>query len=709
MKRLALAVAAVAVGLFAYMATQRPSQEVLWGDEGTYVAMTASLARDLDLSFDEADRAWALERVPDKGVAVILQRVGGSVAYSKPLLYPLLAAPAYKVFGETGMLLLNVLGLGAGLLLAWVYLERVAGAGHGSLMLAVLGGASAMLPYLLWRMSEALQVGLALGGTVLICGAMTARSPNSAARWHPWLEGRWAPAVGGALLGLLISMRVSNAALAGGAVLACLLMRRWRRAVTAAVGAALALGAILLVTQLAVGTASPYTAERTSFNAGIGYPTGDASPESEAALARFDQRPATHRLGLGVGVDTLFSTYYFIAGRHTGLLPYFPLALVMLWMLARRRDKIGLGLLAGVVALTLFYLLYMPNNYFGGSTFLGNRYFLVAYPVLIVGLRRLPSPRALTAVAAVALAFGFSAAISVHRTRDLPGASQSHTTSGLFRWLPYESTAVDIQGHRSRFWSRDYVRFTDPHAKARVGHFTLRSDRPPAEIMIASRLARETMTLLVRSRGSAAVLAWSDWRSAGRLEIPSGSTAGEPSRLELIPSRPWRRHPFWFQNDDAYDVRVLRLALREGEGGPVSADVYYLGDAARLGEGYEREVLDSRVPATAPAGAQSVVGVRVRNLSTVTWRQHDVLPVLAGYRLLAEDLELASQHLPLPADIAPGEAVELELQVTWPEAPGEYLLILDLALHPVGWFAEKNGEPLVSRLVRVEATEPPPS
>ncbi len=290
----------------------------------------------------------------------------------------------------------------------------------------------------------------------------------------------------------------------------------------------------------------------------------------------------------------------------------------------------------------------------------------------------------------------------------MKAASQSHTAAGLFRWLPYESTAVDIQGHRSRFWSRDYVRFTDPYAEVRTGHFTLRSDRPPAEIMIASRLARETITLLVRSGNDGNVLEWSDWRSGGHLEIPAGSTSGTPARVELS-SRPWRRHPFWFQNDDEYDVRVMRFALQEGDRGPVSADIYYLGDGARLGEGYEREVLDIRVPATASAGAQSVVGVRVRNVSTVIWRRHDVLPVLAGYRLLAEGLELASRHVPLPVDVAPGEEVELELQVTWPETPGEYLLILDLALHPVGWFAEKNGEPLVKQVVQVEANESPPS
>ena len=55
---LALVAALVAAALFAL----RPSARELRGDEGTYVAMTASLARDFDLRFDERDRAWAEER-----------------------------------------------------------------------------------------------------------------------------------------------------------------------------------------------------------------------------------------------------------------------------------------------------------------------------------------------------------------------------------------------------------------------------------------------------------------------------------------------------------------------------------------------------------------------------------------------------------------------------------------------------------------------
>jgi hypothetical protein len=119
--------------------------------------------------------------------------------------------------------------------------------------------------------------------------------------------------------------------------------------------------------------------------------------------------------------------------------------------------------------------------------------------------------------------------------------------------------------------------------------------------------------------------------------------------------------------------------------------------------GFEHEVTETTAPESVTAGTRSRIHLRVRNDSTIPWRQRDVLPVLPGYRLMSEDLELATVHSLLPSDVAPGEEVDLELEVQWPEAPGEYQLIVDLALHPVGWFAEKTGEPLLSQSVTVEA------
>ena len=351
------------VALFSALASQRPGQELIWGDEGTYLAMTASLARDGDLIFGAADREWAERRQPEVGVTVILQRTGRGLTYSKPVLYPLLAAPFYALLGESGLLVLNALALAAAMLAAWALLLRRGEPELAALALLSFAGCGALAPYLLWRVSDMAQFALALVGLALVA----ARLRPASARRAPAALGRWLPPLGGALLGLLVTMRLPNAALAAAAVAACLLYRRpWRAAAVAlAVAAALALasGGGLLLT----GTANPYKAERASFNGETGYPVGIGGA---AAQERFVTVPATQAVGWRPGADASrvrHSALYFLIGRHTGLVLYFPLALLLALRILRRPDRLGLALAAGVAAIGVFYLVWLPENYFGGS------------------------------------------------------------------------------------------------------------------------------------------------------------------------------------------------------------------------------------------------------------------------------------------------------------------------------------------------------
>ena len=102
--------------LFVAVRAHRFAAEELRGDEGTYVAMTASLAHDRDLEFGEADAARA--RAHAGGETVILQRTPSGVAYSKPVVYPLVAAAFFAAAGERGMAVANALVLAVAFWLA---------------------------------------------------------------------------------------------------------------------------------------------------------------------------------------------------------------------------------------------------------------------------------------------------------------------------------------------------------------------------------------------------------------------------------------------------------------------------------------------------------------------------------------------------------------------------------------------------------------
>jgi len=528
--------------------------------------MAASLVRDGDLAFAEADLGWARERLPE-GVTVILQRTERGLRYSKPTLYPLLVAPLYALAGESGIVLANGLALGAALWLAWALWRGRAGRGGAALLIVGFAASGALLPYVVWRMSDAMQVALALAGLVLGVGALRAGAGVA------WLEARWTAWAGGLLLGLAVSMRVPNLAAPAAAVAVAALAGRRRRAVALVLGTVLGLALAWGASELLITTWNPYRAVRTSFDGATGYPVG---PGGEAAARRFDLDPATNRLGLLPRDEPeriAYAALYFFVGRHSGIAVYFPAALLLAAAaFSGRRDRATWALVGGAAAICLFYVAWIPQNYFGGSTFVGNRYFLTAYALLLVAPARPPRLRWWLAVWAVALFAGGSAVASVAASRALDPMSQSHANAGLFRRLPYETTGRRIDGQRDRYWAGDFVRLVDPWAEAGRETVTLTTGRPPAELVVATSWPGDVLALEVTADRPGLELLASDWAGSSRHALAVGGA----TRIELAPSAGWRRHRFWW-SEDLYHVRTLRLSLRASDSGPAHAEIRYLG------------------------------------------------------------------------------------------------------------------------------------
>ena len=94
------------------------------------------------------------------------------------------------------------------------------------------------------------------------------------------------------------------------------------------------------------------------------------------------------------------------------------------------------------------------------------------------------------------------------------------------------------------------------------------------------------------------------------------------------------------------------------------------------------------------AGGDATVRARVRNAGVAPWPALiGGRPVHLGNHWLSRDgelLQLDDGRAPLPHDVAPGEEVELELPVTAPAEPGDYVLELDLVQEGVAWFAQRR-------------------
>ena len=693
--------AAVSLSVLGAIRAGRLPEHDLRGDEGTYVAMAASLARDNDLAFGAADAAWAARK--PGGVAVILERTGRGIFYSKPVLYPLLASPCFAMFGARGLVVFNVLVLLAALLCARALLVRLGPRGRATETLLTFLFAGAVATYVVWRMAESLQVALATAGLALALAAErpTTQAPRGAL--ERFLELRGAPLLGAGLLGLLVGLREPHLVVALVPVGAAALRRDGWRAVRLTLAVAAGYLLVLALTWGLTGAVFPYKAARSTFNATTGYPSGDAT---ESLLSRFENPEdlATSTLSLAPRWQpavSAYSTLYFFVGRHSGLLAYLPFVLVLLAVALRRPDRVTLAAVAGFAGLALFFLIWWPSNYFGGETFVGNRYVLAACPALLLGLGRLPSRRALLAAWAVAAVAGASAWVSVARTGASDPTSQSHAHAGVFRWLPYESTASAIDGRRDRYWSGDFLRFVDPYARADPFSFELTSGEPAAEVELATTWSGAPTTWLVAADRPGATLVVSDWlRSRGYQLSPAGTGSGGPVSVDLSP--PWRVHPFWWSQGAFARARLLRFALAGGDG-PVTARVRYLGRRAvpaTFARRAEAPPLPTSLVFGVP-GRNEAWPLRLTNTGDWTWSSDDPLTVQLGVRYLPLSLAVGGARsgevrIPLPRAVAPGESVDLKVPLDAPPGNGRYRVVVDLVLEDVAWFGDRTGSPLAA-------------
>jgi hypothetical protein len=105
------------------------------------------------------------------------------------------------------------------------------------------------------------------------------------------------------------------------------------------------------------------------------------------------------------------------------------------------------------------------------------------------------------------------------------------------------------------------------------------------------------------------------------------------------------------------------------------------------------------------AGGDVVVPVRVRNTGDTLWL-HEEFPTGGYVRLGAHLLDAARATIDwnflrvgLPSDVSPGAAASLEARFRLPEAPGRYVLRLDLVDEGVTWFEQQGSHGVDLELV----------
>jgi hypothetical protein len=582
----------------------RASQGEFWGDGATYYAMAWSLARDLDLRFDERDLARVRSEFPDGPQGLFLKRARGGLTvdtgagfpwprrvraeegrlyYAKAFVHPLAAAPLVALLGTRGLPLANGIFLSSALWLGFVVLRR-----RGMGPWAALGVAAALLlltvtaVYLVWPTPEIL-------GLALITAGLAA-----------WATGR--PLLAALLFGVAGYVKPPNVLMAaplgldpllprdGGPLLGPGLGRR--------LGETLRRGAVLVITAASLyGLNAAFTGElnyqggeRKTFYGRFPFDATGATFDDSGTwmvtnqvgplVTGRDEEKVTVQTGPArnpaeIRESLAWNLGYFWIGRFGGALPYFfPAVLALaLFLLGGPRDRAGWLALTAVTLSWLAYIWIIPDNWYGGGGTVGNRYFLNLLPgfLFLVPVRRAGwVPAGSVLAAGVFLAPVLLSPVE-HSLR--PG---DHAIRPAFKALPAELTMLNDLSVFTESWRKkrpfgfvgNPQRHADPDAyflyfmddgtfgkeewAGRAG-FWLRGGASAEVVLRAFDLATVERVVLRVAGGPVGdtVTARLGWRSR-RVTVGPGQSA----EVELPAGRGLRYY-------DTY-LHVLRLSSRRG-------------------------------------------------------------------------------------------------------------------------------------------------
>jgi hypothetical protein len=473
----ALVAALLAAGLLVDLPAWSGRQ--FWSDGATYYAMTWSLARDGDLRYEAKDllrvrrqygsdpQGIFLKRTPDqrpgrstpgaqwrwspeRGFPWVHRVEEPRIHYAKAFAYSLAAAPFVAALGNRGFLFGNAAFFAVALVCGYAELRRrrLGPAPALAVTVAVLGLSVAPL-YLLWMQPEVFNL-------ALVAGALTAW-----ARGRPWLSA--------VLFGVATYSKPYNLFLALPLGAAPLLVPRaqWLRGFGVSVARGLALGGTALalfgLNWLATGEMNYQGGERKTFYQHFPEAPEPRADGSRTTFGNSGQWMTTDYLGpLVEGQDdekvsrtsgparpeeeirTSFvrNLGYFWVGRFGGAWPYFgaAVAALLVFLLAGPRDREGALAAAAAAVSWLFYIVQIPDNWYGGGGTVGNRYFLNFLPLAFY---LVPSARAWWVAAAgtlVALVYTVPilAAPMAHSLRPA-----LHALRAPFRALPAELTMLN--------------------------------------------------------------------------------------------------------------------------------------------------------------------------------------------------------------------------------------------------------------------------
>jgi hypothetical protein len=169
--------------------------------------------------------------------------------------------------------------------------------------------------------------------------------------------------------------------------------------------------------------------------------------------------------------------------------------------------------------------------------------------------------------------------------------------------------------------------------------------------------------------------------------------------LTFVGARPVQV-PFFSQRR-LLGMMLIEVTLPEGEEGRATLQRFWQSAAFR-DQDYRAEIEATAAPTSLRAGERAVLALRVRNRGGAAWPARGdasgMYQVNAGDRWLEAGTGRVVNDLDgrtaLAAELPPGGEASLQLPVTAPKEPGDYVLEVDMIHEGVTFFHEKGSRTL---------------
>jgi hypothetical protein len=352
--------------IFFSFATDLPKTKKggFFSDESTYFSIIQSLAFDGDLEYSRADivRIREIFWVGPTGV-FLTKRHDGRIYYAKSFIYPLAVAPFFRLFGTHGLLLANGLMIFFVLLMGFLLLRQHHPQEKSFFFTIMYIFASITFIYIWWMTADLFNFFVNFAGLFFFFYYFKKPAWNSLA---------------GLFFAAAIFSKPNNILHIGILFLLLLYQKDWKKLIGMALICLLVLSGLLYFSYSQTGAFNFMGGERRTFYGNFPFERPDFTfaggfpMSSDNYWSRFYLSPAIALLNL----------FYYIFGRFTGMIVYFPSALFLfaLFFFQKKKPE-DWFLLAAISAATFFYILITPDNYFGGGGSLGNRYFFNIFPL----------------------------------------------------------------------------------------------------------------------------------------------------------------------------------------------------------------------------------------------------------------------------------------------------------------------------------------